>query len=108
MVALEDDIESAAEAMEHSYLLKTCDSHEYAEEEEDRSHIDIAYEVDDAARHSLTRSVDLTIENLAERPQTAKNEKDADERWKICEIAEDRHKHETAHTNEEDCLALSR
>ena len=112
MITAEPHIEILAQHRQHANRFQTTHSHQDAQEEEDRVHINARQHLRHAllstavVGHILVLLVDTDIEDLRHRPQHAKHEQDAHKRRQMGNGLEDRYKDQTAHAEEEDYLAL--
>ena len=106
MVAARHLIEPLAESRQHTGFLERSHRQQDAEEEENRSHVDLAQ---DRSHPLFRRAVAVffhAIEHFRERPKQAEHQEDAHIRRQVGETVENGHEKQTAHTEEEDQTAL--
>lgn len=108
VVAVKPDVQSAAEQVQCANLFQCGDSHEDAEEEENRAHVDAGEHVGHAFLHAtfFAGFRQVTIEHLRHGPEHAQHEQDADEGRQVCDAFEDGNEDETADAEEEDEFSL--
>ena len=108
VIALESHVETLAKRGQHADGLQTSHSHQNAEEEQNRGHIDARKHIRHALLHRpfLFFFLQIGIENFRHRPQNAQNEQDADERRQMGQRLENRHENQAAHTEEENHFPL--
>ena len=109
MVAVEYGVEALAKSCQNANLREASYSHEDAEEEEDGRHVNTREQVAHTLLGSLVvvSAVQVAVEHLSSSPQNAKYEQYAYERRQMGDALEDRHKHQSAYTDNEYSLALS-
>ena len=110
MVACEGHVEALAKSGEHTDGLQTSHGHKDAEEEQNGRHVDARQHVSDALLHGslLLFFLQAGIEHFSNGPKHAEHQQDANERRQMGDALEDRNEDQTAHTQEEDGLALLR